>query len=176
MCTAFKQGLTQPRPRLLRVGGDGQTEVLHLDLTKSVTVGRGYLMSDAFPHEHISLLKYVSRLACRVLAVNTEPAEFELSVPPMHSLMGLLFDPNGNDFPTQHMLSGLLRLPAGARFALDVQNASISTFEFACLPSHVFPVPIMPPDHPMMAVPVGEPTPRKKPRSRRLATRAAPPI
>ena len=140
-CKAFMQGLTQPRPRLLLVGGDGQTEVLHLDLTRYVTVGRAYLVSDAFPHERISLLKYVPRSACRVLAVNTDPAEFELFVPPGHSRMGLLFDPDGNGFPTQHMLSGHLRLSVGARFALDVQNAKISTFEFACRPPHVFPAP-----------------------------------
>ena len=151
VCTAFKQALTQPRPRLLCVGGNGQTEVLHLDLTRSFDVGRGYLCAHAYPKERISLLKYVSRVACRVRAVSTAPAEFEVSVPPMSSMNGILVDADGDGFPTQHMLSGRLRLPAGARFALDVQNASISTFEFACLPPHVFPAPILPPDHPMMA-------------------------
>ena len=150
VCTAFKQALTQPRPRLLCVGGNGQTEVLHLDLTRSFDVGRGYFCAHAYPKERISLLKYVSRVACRVRAVSTAPAEFEVSVPPMSSMNGILVDADGDGFSTQHMLSGRLRLPAGARFALDVQNASISTFEFACLPPHVFPAPILPPDHPMM--------------------------
>ena len=77
--------------------------MLNLDLHRSVAVGRGYLTSEAYPDARISLLKYVPRLACRVLAVNTEPPEFEIYVPKEHSLMGLLFDADGNGFPTQHI-------------------------------------------------------------------------
>ena len=151
VCMAFKQALTQPRPRLLRVAGDGETEELHLDLHRSVSVGRGYLVSDAFPREPIWLLKYVSRVACRVRVVSTAPAELEISVPPMSTMNGILVDADGDGLPTWHMLSGTVRLPALARFALDVQNAPISTFQFVSLPPHLVPAPLLPSLHPMLA-------------------------
>ena len=42
-------------------------------------------------------------------------------------------------------------LPALGRFALDVQNALISTFQFDCLPPHLVRAPLLPPNHLMMA-------------------------